>query len=76
MKHKIKLNQKSWSKINIQFELKEHNFTEMLNRLNKQNDKIKEKSIDHTSCRVCFRNKFKAPPEKHGLTDLSERSSE
>ena len=48
----------------------------MSNRLNKQNDKIKEKGIDHTSCRVCFRKKFKAPPEKHGLTDLSERSSE
>ena len=76
MKHKIKLNQKLWSKINIQFELKEHNFTEMLNRLNKQNDKIKEKEIDHKSCRVSFRNKIKAFQESNVLIDFSESSSE
>ena len=45
----------------------------MLNRLNKQNDKIKEKSIDHTSCHVSFRDKIK---ETHGLINLSESLSE
>ena len=32
----------------------------MLNTVNKQNDKIKGKSIDHTSRSVNFRNKMKA----------------
>ena len=56
--------------------MKEHNFTEMLNRLNKQNDKIKGKGIDHTSRSVNFRNKMKAFQERHVLIDLSESSSE
>ena len=64
----------SWSQINIQFELKEHNFTEVLNRLNKQNDK--EKVIVHTSCRVGFRNKVKTFQERYGLINLSEGSIE
>ena len=55
----------SWSQINIPFELKEHNFTEVLNRLNKQNDK--EKIIVHISCRVSFRNKIKTFQERYGL---------
>ena len=38
----------SWFQINIPFELKEHNFTKVPNKLNKQNDK--EKIIVHTSC--------------------------
>ena len=41
----------------------------MLNRLNKQNDKIKGKSIDHTSRSVNFRNKMKAFQERHVLID-------
>ena len=63
----------SWFKINIPFELKEHNFTEVLNGLNKQNDK--EKVIVHT-CRVGFRNKIKTFQERYGLISLSESLSE
>ena len=52
--------------------MNEHNFTEMLNRLNKQNYKIKEKSIDYTSCRVTFRKKLKVSRKNmSSLTCLS-----
>ena len=44
---------------NIPFEPKEHNFTEVLNRLKKQNDK--EKIILHTSRRVRFRHSSDSP---------------
>ena len=64
----------SWSQINTPFELKEHNFTALLNRLNKQN--YKEKIIVRTSCRVSFRNKIMTFEERYGLIILSESSSE
>ena len=64
----------SWSQINIPFELKEHNFTEVLIRLNKQNDK--EKIIVHTLCGVSFRSKIKAFQKRHGLVNLPESSTE
>ena len=64
----------SWSQINVPFELKEHNFSEVLNRLNKQNDK--EKIIVHASCRVSFRNKIKTFQERYGLINLSKSSPE
>ena len=60
----------SWCQIDIPFELKEHNFTEVLIRLNKQNDK--EKVIVHALCQVNFRNKIKIFQERHGLINLSE----
>ena len=63
----------SWFQINIPFELKEHNFTKVPNKLNKQNDK--EKIIVHTSCHVSFRNK-KTFHQIHELIKLSESSSE
>ena len=53
---------------------KKHDFTEVLNRLNKQNDK--EKIIVHKSCRVSFRNKIKTFQEKHGIIDLCDSSPE
>ena len=55
----------SWFQINISFELKEHNFTEVLNRLNKHNDK--EKFIVYTS---------KTFKELHGFNNLCESFSE
>ena len=67
-------NQAPKSQVNIPFELKEHNFTEVLNRLNKQNDT--EKIIVHTSCRVSFRNNIRTFQERYGLINLSESSSE
>ena len=42
----------------------------MVNRPNKQNDKIKGKSIDHTSRSVNFRSKMKAFQEMCSLTCL------
>ena len=57
------------SQTNIPFEPKEHSFTEVLNRLKKQNDK--EKIILHTSYRVRFRNKIKTFQEGHGLIKLT-----
>ena len=64
----------SWSQINIPPELKEHNSTEVLNRLNKQNDK--ENIIVHTLCRVSLRNKIKTFEERYGLLNLSDSSPE
>ena len=55
----------SWFQINISFELKEHSFTEVLNRLNKHNDK--EKFIVYTS---------KTFKERHGFNNLCESLSE
>ena len=64
----------SWFQIYIPFELKEHNFTEVINKLNKQNDR--EKIVVHTLCHVSFRNKIKTFHQIHGLIKLSESSSE
>ena len=64
----------SWFQINISFELKEHNFTEVLNRLNKHNDK--EKFIVYTWCHVSFTNTTKTFKERHGFNNLCESFSE
>ena len=64
----------SWFQIHISFELKEHNFTEVINKPNKQNNR--EKIVVYTLCHVSFRNKTKTFHQIHGLINLSESSSE
>ena len=64
----------SWSQIKVPFELKEHNFTEVLLRLEKHDGK--EKIVVHQSCRTNFRNKIKKFQERHGLINVGESSFE